>query len=313
MSAAPGIATIFGGSGFLGRYIVPHLAKAGYTVRIQVRRPDRALFLKPAGDVGQIVPVQGSVTNDASVAAAVSGADVVINLVGILAESRAGDFNRIHAEAAGRVARLAKAAGARHFVHISAIGADPASPSGYGRSKAAGEAAVRAAFPEAVILRPSIVFGPEDAFFNRFAGMAAWMPALPVISGQTKLQPVYVGDVADAVMAAIANPDAAGKVFELGGPRAYSFQDLLSWILRETGRKRCLVPLPASIARLQATVLERLPGKLLTRDQLLMLQRDNIVSSDAPGLAALGITPTPIERIVPEYLRRYRLGGGRRG
>lgn len=313
MSAAPGIATIFGGSGFLGRYIVPHLAKAGYTVRIPVRRPDRALFLKPAGDVGQIVPIEGSITNDASVAAAVSGADVVINLVGILAESRAGDFKRIHAEAAGRVARLAKAAGARHFVHISAIGADPASPSGYGRSKAAGEAAVRAAFPEAVILRPSIVFGPEDAFFNRFAGMAAWMPALPVISGQTKLQPVYVGDVADAVMAAIANPDAAGKVFELGGPRATSFQDLLGWILRQTGRKRCLVPLPDAVARLQATVLERLPGKMLTRDQLLMLQRDNVVASDALGLAALGITPTPIERVVPEYLRRYRPGGGRRG
>lgn len=312
MATTRRIATVFGGSGFIGRYVVKRLAAAGYTVRIPVRRPDRVLFLKPAGDVGQIVPLYGAITDDASVAAAVAGADVVVNLVGILAESRAGDFDRIQAEGAGRVARLAKAAGATHLVHLSAIGADPASPSGYGRSKAAGEAAVRAAFPSAVILRPSVVFGPEDEFFNRFAGMAAWFPVMPVIAGDTRLQPVYVGDVADAVMAALTRADAAGQTYELGGPRDFSFADLLGWILKETRRKRCLLPLPAAIARLQAMVLERLPGKLLTRDQLLMLQRNNVVSPGARGLADLGIAATPIDMVVPDYLRRYRPGGGAR-
>lgn len=312
METTRGIATVFGGSGFIGRYVVKRLAEAGYTVRIPVRRPDRALFLKTIADFGQIVPMYGAITDEAAVTAAVAGADVVVNLVGILAESRAGDFDRIHAEGAGRVARLAQAAGVKHLVHLSAIGADPASPSGYGRSKAAGEKAVRAAFPSAVILRPSVVFGPEDAFFNRFAGMALWFPVMPVIAGETKLQPVYVQDVADAVMAAIDRPEAAGLTYELGGPRAISFQDLIAWILKETRRKRCLLPLPAAIAQIQATVLERLPGKLLTRDQLRMLQRNNVVSPGAQGLADLGIVPTPFEQVVPDYLRRYRPGGGTR-
>ncbi len=312
MAAMRSVATVFGGSGFLGRYVVKRLAGAGHIVRVAVRRTDRALFLKPMGDVGQIVPLHAAITDEAGVARAVEGAQIVINLVGILTERRAGDFDRIHAEGAGRVARLGRAAGAGRLVHISAIGADATSPSRYGASKAAGEAAVRAAFPAATILRPSIVFGPEDAFFNRFASMAAWLPVMPVIAGTTKFQPVYVGDVADAVMAALTRAGAAGATYELGGPEVRSFRELLVWILRETGRDRRLVNVPAGLARLQATILERLPGKLLTRDQLAMLARDNVVAPGVPGLAELGIVATPIDLVVPTYLRRYRPGGGRR-
>lgn len=306
------VATVFGGSGFIGRYVVKRLAAAGYTVRIATRRTDRALFLKPMGGVGQIVLLSASVTDDAAVARAVEGASVVVNLVGILAESRAGDFNRIHVEGAGRVAKLAAAAGVRHLVHLSAIGADLRSASGYGVSKANGEKAVRAAFPGATILRPSIVFGPEDAFFNRFAGMAQMLPFMPVISGDTKFQPVYVGDVADAVMEVLHHPGAAGATYELGGPQTLSFREILAWILKETGRHRPMISVPMPLARLQAFFLEKLPGRLLTRDQLAMLAHDNVAAADVPGLAALRIVPTPIDLVVPAYLRRFRPGGGRR-
>ncbi len=306
------IATVFGGSGFIGRPVVQRLARQGYVVRIAARDTAAAAQLKPLGSVGRIVPLHAPVTSPDAVARAVEGAQVVVNLVGILAERRRGDFHRVMAEGAGCVARAATAAGAGFLVHVSAIGADPASPSGYGRAKAAGEAAVLAAFPTATVLRPSIVFGPEDAFFNRFGAMAQSLPFMPVIAGATRFQPVYVGDVADAVLAALAHPEAAGRILELGGPQVFSFRELLAWILRETQRERPLVEVPAGLAWLQALVMERLPGKLLTRDQLRMLGRDNVVSPKAAGLAELGIVPTPIDLVVPAYLRRFRPGGGSR-
>jgi NADH dehydrogenase len=242
----------------------------------------------------------------------VDGADLVVNTVGILAEQRAGDFQRIHAEGAGMVARLASAAGVARLVHISAIGADPRAASRYAATKGTGEGMVREAFAGSTILRPSLVFGPEDRLFNRFAAMARMMPFMPVICGETKFQPVYVGDVADAVMAALSRPDAAGAAYELGGPRVWQFRELLAYILHETGRRRRMVDVPLAMARLQAWFMELVPGKPLTRDQLLMLQRDNIAGPDMPGLKELGIVPTPVELVVPEYLQRFQQGGGRR-
>ncbi|MGC8475589.1 MAG: complex I NDUFA9 subunit family protein [Acetobacteraceae bacterium] len=306
------IATVFGGAGFIGRYVVQRLARRGLTVRVAGRDPLAAAALKPMGAVGQIVPIFAPVTVEADVARAVAGARWVVNLAGILAEHRAGDFDRIHAEGAGRIARLAAAAGVERLVHLSALGADPASPSAYGRSKAAGEQAVRSAFPAATILRPSIVFGPEDRFFNRFAGLARISPVMPVIAGATKFQPVYVGDVADAVLAGLTRPDAAGQVFALGGPEVRSFRALLEAILRWTGRDKPLVTIPTGIARLQARLGELVPGKPFTRDQLAMLERDNVVAPGEPDLAALGIAATPMDLVVPAYLARFRPGGGRR-
>ncbi|HEX4569547.1 MAG TPA: complex I NDUFA9 subunit family protein [Dongiaceae bacterium] len=312
---APPVATIFGGAGFIGRYIVQRLAQRGWILRIALRRPDEALFLKPLGNVGHITPVAANIRNDASVAAAVAGVDHVVNLVGILYESGAQRFAAIHAEGAGRVAAAAKAAGAKRLLHISAMGADPGSPALYARSKAEGEAAVRSAFPEAVILRPSIVFGPEDDFFNRFGEMARFSPALPLIGGgKTRFQPVYVGDVADAAARILAAPlDApfphAGKTYELAGPRVYSFRELMELLLAEIGRKRLLVTVPWGMARLQAAVLGLLPFPPLTTDQVKLLERDNVASGQLPGLAELGIAPSGLEAILPAYLDRFRLGG----
>jgi NADH dehydrogenase len=306
------VATVFGGSGFIGRYVVRRLARAGKTVRVAVRDTEAALFLKTAGRLGQIVPLHAPVTDDAAVKRAVEGADWVVNLVGVLTESRSASFQAIHAQGAARVASAATAAGVQRLVHLSAIGADPASDSRYAASKGEGEAAVRAAFPGATILRPSIVFGPEDNFFNRFAGMSRIMPFMPVIEGATRMQPVYAGDVADAVLAALQSEAAIGKIYELGGPKVWLFVDLLAYILKVTGRDLPLVNMPVPLVRLQAFLLEMLPGKLLTRDQLKMLARDNVAGSGAPGLSDLGISPTAVEQIVPEYLRRYRAGGGRR-
>ena len=306
------VAAVFGGSGFIGRYVVRLLARAGMTVRVAVRDTEAALFLKTAGTIGQVVPLRAPVTDDRAVKRAVEGADWVVNLTGILSESRAATFQAIHVESAGRVARAATAAGASRLVHMSAIGADPASPSRYGASKGDGENLVRAAFPDATILRPSVVFGPEDHFFNRFAGMTRMLPFMPVIEGATRMQPVYVGDVADAVLAALRSDTALGKTYELGGPKAWMFVDLLAYILKVTGRDLPLVNMPRGLIWLQACVMERLPGKLLTRDQLRMLARDNVVASGAMGLADLGVTATAVEQIVPAYLRRYRPGGGRR-
>lgn len=310
--ATRNVATVFGGSGFIGRYVVKRLAQRGYVVRVAVRDPEAALFLKPMGAVGQVVPLFAAVTEEATVARAVEGADCVVNLVGILAEERRGAFDAVHAEGAGRIARLAAAAGASRLVHVSAIGADPASPSRYGASKARGEALVRAAFPAAVILRPSVVFGPEDQFFNRFAALAQLLPVMPVIAGDTRIQPVYVGDVADAVIAVLDRPGLAGGLYELGGPGVFSLRGILRYILSVTRRNRRPITIPGSLARLEASILERLPGRLLTRDQLLMLARDNVVALGMPGLPELGIVPTPVELVVPSYLRRYRPGGGKR-
>jgi uncharacterized protein YbjT (DUF2867 family) len=306
------VATVFGGSGFIGRYVVKRLAAAGYTVRVAVRDTEAAQFLKPMGAVGQIVLLRAPITDAAAVARAVEGASVVVSLVGILFERRPGDFQRIQAEGPALVAKAAAAAGVAKLVHISAIGADAASPSLYARSKAAGEAAVRAAFPAATILRPSVVFGQEDQFFNRFAALAQMLPVMPVISGATRFQPVYVGDVADAVMAAIRLPQAAGATYELGGPRAWSMRELLTWILAQIQRRRPLFDVPAGLARLQARLLEHVPGKPLTRDQLLLLERDNLVAEGAAGLTDLGVQPTPVELVVPAYLARYRQGGVKR-
>jgi len=309
-----GIVTVFGGAGFVGRAVVRELARAGARVRVACRRPDEALRCKPMGDVGQIVPVAANVRDDASIAAAVQGADTVINLVGVLYERGRQTFRAVHAEAPGRIGRAARAARARRLIHFSAIGADPASPSAYARSKAAGEAAVRTAFPDATILRPSIVFGPEDDFFNRFAGLARVLPALPLIGGgHTRFQPVYVGDVADAVMAALAAPDTAGRIFELGGPRVYSFRALMEILLAEIHRHRLLVPVPFWLANAEALFLECLPKPLLTRDQVRLLRTDNVVAPGAAGFADLGISPTALEVILPTYLHRYRRGGRRDG
>ena len=300
------VATVFGGAGFIGRHVVQRLARQGFTVRIAGRDTEKAGRLRPLGDVGQILPVAASVTDDASVARAVAGADVVVSLVGILFERKKGDFQRIHAEGAGRVARQAAAAGAQRLVHISALGADAASPSLYARTKGEGEAAVREAFPSATILRPSVVFGPDDQFFNRFAGLAALLPVMPVIEGGTRFQPVYVGDVADAVMAAIEREEARGRTYELGGPRVMTMREVLDFVLEQTQRRRRLVPLPHGLVALQAWLGECLPNPPLTRDQLLLLSRDNVVGETADGLPALGIVPKAAEAIAPSYLARFR-------
>jgi NADH dehydrogenase len=299
------VATVFGGAGFIGRYLVPHLVRQGYVIRIAGRDPERGALLKPLGAVGQIVPLYAPVTDAAAIGRAIDGAEVVVNLVGILAESRSGDFAKVLGTGPRLIADQAARSGVRHLVHVSAIGASGTSRSGYGRGKAAGEVAMAGGFPEAVILRPSIVFGAEDQFFNRFGEMARLYPLMPVISGATKFQPVYVGDVAEAIMAALALPPGAPRVYELGGPKIWSFRDILTYILKETRRHRPLVTVPPGVAQLQARILERLPGKLLTTDQLEMLAQDNVVSGTLPGLVALGITPKPVELIVPAYLSRY--------
>ena len=304
------VATVFGGTGFLGRYVVPRLRRQGYVVRVATRDPGGASFLRMQGPRGEVVPLFADLGRPETVARAIDGAKLVVNLVGILAEHKRGDFDRVHAEAAGRLAAEATRAGVTGFAQVSAIGADPNSDSAYGRSKAAGEAAVRGAFPGAAILRPSLVFGPEDKFFNRFASLAALSPVMPVIKGTTRMQPVYVDDVAHAIETVLVERRAGP--FELGGPAVMTFRSILEWILRETRRRRPLVAIPDGIAALQAAVAERLPGKPFTRDQLRMLGHDNVVSPGTADLVSLGITPMPIELVVPRYLDRYRQGGLRR-
>lgn len=304
--------TIFGGSGFIGRYVVERLADKGWTIRVAVRHPRGANFLKPLGDVGQIVPIRAPLQDEEAVRIACEGSDAVINLVGILYEAGNQTFGDVQALGAERIAKAAAAAGTAKLVQISAIGADDESPADYARSKAYGEKAVMEAFPKATVLRPSIVFGPEDDFFNRFAAMARLSPALPLIGGgKTRFQPVFVADVADAVVTALEDPKAEGKTYELGGPRVYSFKELMEFLLETIGRRRFLMPLPVPLANLQAALLEKLPGPpLLTRDQVKMLEWDNVVDPGMPGLMDLGIEPRALEAIVPAYLQRYRKGGG---
>lgn len=301
--------TVIGGSGFLGRYVVQRLAAAGHRVRVAVRHPNQALFLKPLGSVGQVVPIAASVLHDASIERAVEEADGVVNLVGILHESGKQKFNTVQSEGAERVARLAKAAGVKRFVQLSAIGADADSDVDYARTKGEGENAVKAAFPQATTLRPSIVFGPEDGFFNRFGDMARKAPVMPLICGDTRFQPVYVGDVADAIVAALTQDGFADETYELGGPRAYTFRELLEYIMEETMNKRPLLPIPTPIAEIQGALMSLLPNPPLTKGQVKMLQNDNVVSDGAKGLEAFGIEPTPVEAIAPSYLVRHRPQG----
>lgn len=308
--ATPKLVTVFGGSGFVGRQVVRELARLGCRVRVAVRNPEHAMPLKPAGDVGQIVPIQTNIRHDGSVRAAVAGADAVINLVGILYESGTQTFDTVHEGGSRRIAEAAAAAGISSFVQMSALGASPDSASKYARSKAAGEAAVRSAIPEAVVVRPSVIFGPQDDFFNRFAGLMRFAPMLPLVGGgETKFQPVYVGDVADAIVKALTDPASAGRTFELGGPTVYSFRQLMDLTMAETGRHVGLVPLPFELAKIKAFFLELLPVPPLTRDQVELLKTDNVCSGDLPGLADLGIEPTAAEVILPSYLDIYRKGG----
>lgn len=309
-SGVPKVVTIFGGSGFVGRHTVQRLARLGCVIRVAVRRPSRAQFLKPMGDVGQIAPIRCDIGNDADVAAAVAGADAVVNLVGILYEKGRVRFQAIHAEAAERVAREAAKAGAARLVHMSALGADPQAAARYAASKAEGEARVRAAFPGATIVRPSVIFGPQDGFFNLFASLARFSPVLPLIGGgATRFQPVYVGDVADAIVKGLTDKATAGQTYELGGPRVYSFKELMRLVLRQIRRRRFLLPIPWPLAEAQAAVLQLLPKPLLTPDQVTLLRSDNVCSGDFPGLTELGIEATAPEVILPSYMDMYRRGG----
>ena len=307
--APDALITVIGGSGFLGRYIVQRLAESGFRIRVVVRRPDAALFLKPAGGLGQIQIVAGNVATGAGIARAFDGATAGINLVGILAEAGGQSFAAVQAQGAGAAAQAAAAAGIQHYIQMSAIGADALSPIAYARSKGEGEGLVRAAIPSALILRPSLVVGPEDQFLNRFAAMARSAPFLPVIAGDTKFQPVYVHDVAAATVAALDGHFGHGHVYELGGPDIFSFRAILGMINAETRHNRRLVEIPAPIARLMGVMGDYLPFLPMTSDQFAMLQNDNVTNPALPGLAELGVTPTPLSAFVPAMLERYRAGG----
>lgn len=315
MTAVPDdrLVTVFGGSGFIGRHLVRALAKSGWRIRVAVRRPDLAFHLQPLGRVGQIHAVQANVRVQDSVDRAAEGSDAIVNLVGILYQSGKQRFDAVQAQGAAAVARAA-AANKAQLVQFSAIGADADSKSEYARSKAAGAAAALAAVPGATIVKPSIVFGPEDEFFNRFAAMARISPILPLIGGgQTRFQPVFVGDVAGAVDAILAGQGKPGTTYELGGPEVRTFEELMQLMLRTIGRKRLLVPLPFALARFQAFFLEMLPKPLLTRDQVRQLQYDNVVSEGAERegrtLRAFGIAPTAMESVLASYLVRFRRTG----
>jgi len=308
------LVTVFGGSGFLGRHIVSALARRDYRIRVAVRRPELAGHLQPIGRVGQIHAVQANLRNPASVAAAVRDAEVVVNLVGILAETGKQTFDAVQGQGASAVAQAAAAAGAR-MVHVSAIGADANSSSRYARAKAAGEKAVLAAVPSATILRPSVVFGPEDQFTNRFAALARISPFVPLVGGgATRLQPVYVGDVAQAVAAAVDGLAKPGAVYELGGPEVLTMREVIEFILRTIQRRRALLSLPFGLAKLQAMVLQFAPGILqLTPDQVELLKVDNVVSEAAKAagltLQGLGIAPDTLQAVAPSYLWRFRKTG----
>jgi NADH dehydrogenase len=308
------LVTVFGGSGFLGRNVVRALAKRGYRIRVAVRRPELAGHLQPLGRVGQIHAVQANLRYPASIEAAMRDAEVAINLVGILTEGGAQSFDAVQGKGPEAIAKATSAVGGR-MVHVSAIGADENSLSGYGRSKAAGEKAVLATLPAATILRPSVVFGPEDQFTNRFAALARMSPALPLIGGGvTRMQPVYVGDVATAVADAVDGKAKPGAVYELGGPEVLTMREIMEIILAITERKRMLMSLPFGLAKLQARFLQFAPGALkLTPDQVVLLQSDNIVSDAAKAagltLEGLGIAPDSMEAIAPQYLWRFRAAG----
>jgi uncharacterized protein YbjT (DUF2867 family) len=301
---------VCGGSGFIGRYVVKRLAARGDVVPVGCRNAEEAKFLRPMGEVGQVEPINLAIDDAALLPAFLAGNDGLVNCVGILRESGSQTFERAHHTGPALLARLARDAGVERFVHISAIGADSRSSSAYARTKAAGEQAVRDAFPTVTILRPSVVFGPEDQFFNRFATIATISPVMPLIGGgETRFQPVYVGDVADAVIKCLEDPATAGRTYELGGPRTYTFRELLELMLHEIRRRRRFIDLPFGLAALQARLMAILPNPPLTPDQVELLKRDNVASPGALGLSSLGITPTPVEAILPTYLDRFRRGG----
>jgi uncharacterized protein YbjT (DUF2867 family) len=308
------VVTVFGGSGFLGRYVVQALARAGCRIKVAVRRPDLALHLQPLGSIGQIALIQANVRDEQSVSEALRGADAAVNLVGILQPKGRQKFRAIHVEGAERIARAARERGARALVHVSAIGASRLAKSAYARTKGEGEARVQAIFPEAVILRPSLIFGPEDNFFNRFAALGRLAPVMPVIGGKTRMQPVYAGDVGEAVKAALGGRAGEGVIYELGGPLTYSFRELLKKTGGWTARPRPLLPVPLWIAKISAFFVQFLPGAPVTLDQMRLLERDNVVSAEAQRehrtLEGLGILePRSVEAIVPVYLQRYRPQG----
>ncbi|WP_136683193.1 complex I NDUFA9 subunit family protein [Falsirhodobacter xinxiangensis] len=307
------LVTIFGGSGFVGRYVARRLAKEGWRIRVAVRRPNEALFVKPYGHVGQVTPVFCNIRDDASVRAAMEGADAVVNCVGIMNPRGGSTFKGVQADGAGRVARIAAELGVSNLVHVSALGADAHSSSDYARSKAEGEAAIQAAFPAAVILRPSVLFGTEDKFFNRFAGMSG--PILPLVGAETRFQPVYVDDLAKAVVAGVNG--AAPGIYELGGPEVATLRELMQQMLTVIMRRKWVLGLPSVLAAIPARGLDLVQGltgglisnTLLTRDQLRLLAKDNVVSEGARGFAALGIQPVAFESVIPEYLWRFRPSG----
>lgn len=298
--------TVFGGDGFVGRYVVQALLRDGHRVRVASRNPKRGWFLKAQANLGQIAYIAADVTRPETLKHAVAGAAAVINLVGVLK----GDFDAVHRQGAANVASAAKSAGAKCLVQVSAIGADAGSPSAYGKSKGQAEQAVRDSFPTATILRPSIIFGREDQFINRFANLIRMLPVLPVIGGGTKFQPVFVGDVAHAVAAVVRDPAVhSGKTYELGGPDVMTMKEINSWIAKSTGRHRAMIDVPDNISALLATLTGWLPGAPITHDQWLMLQKDNIVEAKSKGLAALGIAATPLDAVAAGWLVQYRKHG----
>jgi NADH dehydrogenase len=312
MTTTPKLVTIFGGSGFVGRYIAQKMAKQGWRVRVAVRRPNEAIFVKPYGVVGQVEPILANIRDDASTAAAIAGADAVVNCVGILAETSRQKFDTVQADGAERIARLTKAAGAK-LVHISAIGADADSLSKYARTKASGEASVQKHMPKAIILRPSIIFGTEDQFFNRFAGLAKMLPFVPVVGGSTKFQPVYVADVADAAVQGILG-NAKPGIYELGGPDVENMGQLMDRLLVSIRRKRSKLPIPLAIAALKGWSLDLMSkmtfglftNTILTQDQVRLLRSDNIVGDKVKTFSDLGITPTAMDAILDTYLYAHR-------
>ncbi|MEM9211252.1 MAG: complex I NDUFA9 subunit family protein [Pseudomonadota bacterium] len=316
MTATPGVATVFGGSGFVGRYITWRLAQDGWRIRVAVRRPNEALFVKGYGDVGQVEPILANIRDEASAEAAIKGSSLVINCVGILTETSKQRFDQVHGEAAGRIARLSEKHGVNRFIHLSAIGANLRSDSDYARSKGEGERLVLKHMKSSVIFRPSVVFGPEDQFFNRFAGMTGISPALPLVGADTKFQPVYVDDIALAVQKA-ARGDVKPNIYELGGPESMTFRDLMDMMLNIIDRKRLIVSLPLFAAKtmafgfsaLEAISLGLFHNELITADQIKQLQRDNVVGTSAKSFSDLGITPTAMGAVLPEYLYMYRPQG----
>ncbi|UAB88703.1 complex I NDUFA9 subunit family protein [Ruegeria sp. SCSIO 43209] len=310
------LVTIYGGSGFVGRYIARRMAAEGWRVRVAVRRPNEAMFVRPYGAVGQVEPILCNIRDDASVSAAMHGVDAVVNCVGVLNELGKNAFDAVQAEGAERIARLAAAQSIDRMVHISAIGADPESDSEYARTKAQGEAGVLQHMPGAVILRPSVIFGTEDQFFNRFAGMTRMSPFLPLVGAETKFQPVYVDDVAQAAVQGVLGKASAG-VYELGGPEVKSFRALMQQMLDVIHRRRIIIGMPFWAAKIMAGVLDiakfvsfqLFPNNILTRDQLKNLRRDNVAADDAKGFSDLGIEPATLESVLPEYLWKFRPAG----